>query len=442
MNVKILIAVILLCMAAPSKATFAEATEYYEKEKYTKAFNEFKRLAEIGHKTSQFNLGVMYLEGSGVKQDFHKAYAWVKLSDEDSNKEKAFLKEIRGYIKTDHDLTQAEVLYKSLKLNYGAKAVVERYKPELKDEVIEKDRAKPVKQPAPQYPDRAQLSGIEGMLTVGLHVSPSGFPTDIRIIEEYPVKYFRRSTLKALTQWKFETKDQILSELYIYQMNYILGSPNTERLGELKQKAVDGDPKSQYLYGKYGNFDGGSHASKGISFNQNQWYFEAARNGVVNAQHKVADNLLEGVGCIADPEKAIAWLTLAASAGYEPSKFYLARLSFDKGNDKQGLDWLTQAFDTEDVSLSYKLVQYVFDNNINAIHSETLKKHLDRVMDKGVKNPVKIYSYYASYYQLIGDYDEATDYQEEAIEGLENLGEENIPQVMLDKLAYLKSKVS
>ncbi|RDX37529.1 TonB family protein [Kangiella sp. HD9-110m-PIT-SAG07] len=439
-HIKAVLLLITLFVTGNAQATFTKATEYYDKKQYEKAFSEFEKLAKIGHKSSQFNLGVLYLEGIGTEQDLVKAYAWVKLSDENNNKEKDFLTEIEDYINSEQGIIQAEANYQSLKLKYGTKAIVEKYKPELTDIKVEKNRPKPVKYSPASYPDRAQLSGIEGLVTVALHVSPSGFPTDMRVIEEYPVRYFRRNTLKALSSWSFEANEQGLNELYYYRMDYQLGDSEVERLGELKQKALDGDPTSQYLYGKYGEFDGMSHAKKGINFNQNQWYFEAARNGVVNAQHKVADNLLEGKGCTADPEKAIAWLTIAASAGYKPSKFFLAKLSYDNGNNEQGLDWLIQSFATEDTNLSYKLIQYVVDNDIQGVPPRVLKLHLDRVLDKGVTNPVQVYYFYAKYYERSGDIAEAVDYQTNAINELKDLGEKNIPKQMDDYLAHLNSK--
>lgn len=275
-----------------------------------------------------------------------------------------------------------------------------------------------------------------------MHVSPSGYPTDIRVTDSIQGRYFIPTALKALKRWRFESNNDSLSELYKYRMQFMLEGSDSERLVSLKNKAVSGDPKSQYLYGKYGSFDAPRDKNGKSLFNSNTWYFEAARNGVVNAQHSVADNLIEGKGCEADPEKGIAWLTLAASAGYEPSMFYLAKLSFDKDNKEQGLDWLSQAFETSEPILSYKLVSYVFDNNIQGIKPGILLKHLRAVLDSGVRNPVRTYFYFAKAYELAGDLDEAIDYQEKAIEEIEDLGENSIPEIFVSYLAHLKSKVS
>ena len=78
---KIASLLILFAVSTSSHATFDNAIEHYEDGAYKQAFMEFQSLAEIGHKGAQFNLGVMYLEGTGVETDPVKAYAWIKLSD-------------------------------------------------------------------------------------------------------------------------------------------------------------------------------------------------------------------------------------------------------------------------------------------------------------------------------------------------------------------------
>ena len=444
MNLKrILIAFLLLIPSLELKATFQDATELYDNQSYQQAFTEFEKLAKIGHKSSQFNLGVMYLEGTGVKQDLVKAYAWVKLSDEDANKEVDFLEEIKGYISDKEQLARAEDHFNFLKAKYGTEAIVEKYKPEINDvNITEVNNIKPLKNTNPDYPITAQLKGIEGLVTLNLHVSPSGYPTDIRVEDAVQERYFKRVALKAVRKWMFTPNESDFPHVFKYRMGFQLGSPKRERLVSLKEKAIDGDAKSQYLYGKYGSFGVPYDENGHRPFNSNSWYFEAASNGVVNAQHAVADNLIEGKGCEADPKKGIAWLTIAASAGYEPSMFYLAKLSFDKGNGEQGTEWLTQAFETDDPILSYKLVSYVFDNDIQGINPKTLLKHLQSVLNSGVKNPVRTYYYLARAYELAGNLDEAIDYQEEAIEELEDLGETKIPVEFTSYLSKLKKKVS
>lgn len=50
-----------------------------------KAFKWYKMAAEQGHEAAQLNLGVMYHQGLGVKQDYGEAIKWYKKAAENSN---------------------------------------------------------------------------------------------------------------------------------------------------------------------------------------------------------------------------------------------------------------------------------------------------------------------------------------------------------------------
>ncbi|EPO5170121.1 tetratricopeptide repeat protein, partial [Acinetobacter baumannii] len=45
---------------------------------YTKALSLFKQAANLGSNSAQFNLGIMYFKGQGVKQDFTEARKWFE----------------------------------------------------------------------------------------------------------------------------------------------------------------------------------------------------------------------------------------------------------------------------------------------------------------------------------------------------------------------------
>src|SRR5882757_2712728 len=52
----------------------------YEKKDYVTAANEWRPLAEKGDAPSQFNLGLLYVDGHGVPQDFGQAVNWFERS--------------------------------------------------------------------------------------------------------------------------------------------------------------------------------------------------------------------------------------------------------------------------------------------------------------------------------------------------------------------------
>ena len=69
--------------AAPISAQdFEKGVAAFNSGDYATAFKEFKSLADAGGKTSQYNLGVMYENGQGVRQDYVEAARWYTLAAE------------------------------------------------------------------------------------------------------------------------------------------------------------------------------------------------------------------------------------------------------------------------------------------------------------------------------------------------------------------------
>jgi TPR repeat protein len=72
----LLFVAVLAGLAAVAHAGFDDGVAAYNKGDYSKAYTEFKRLAEQGEATAQYNLGVMYHKGQGVQQDDVGAVKW------------------------------------------------------------------------------------------------------------------------------------------------------------------------------------------------------------------------------------------------------------------------------------------------------------------------------------------------------------------------------
>jgi len=69
-----------LSSSAFQAAAFAdmdEANSAYDRGNYEKAFSMYKQYAEQGDALAQYDLGLMYYDGTGVSQDFQKAAQWV-----------------------------------------------------------------------------------------------------------------------------------------------------------------------------------------------------------------------------------------------------------------------------------------------------------------------------------------------------------------------------
>jgi len=79
---KALLLVIAVLFSVNSFAGADEANTAYDNGAYKKAFYLYKKSAEQGYSSAQYNLGAMYYNGEGTVQDYKKAIHWYKKSAE------------------------------------------------------------------------------------------------------------------------------------------------------------------------------------------------------------------------------------------------------------------------------------------------------------------------------------------------------------------------
>ena len=72
----------LLTLGCSKDLELEQCKVNYSKYNYTEAFKFCSVAAEQGHAEAQFNLGVMYDNGQGVKQDYFKAFEWYQKAAE------------------------------------------------------------------------------------------------------------------------------------------------------------------------------------------------------------------------------------------------------------------------------------------------------------------------------------------------------------------------
>ena len=65
--------------------TIEQSLAAYERFDYRTAFAGYKKLAEQGNASAQFNLGFMYANGQGVPKDDQQAVAWYRKAAEQGN---------------------------------------------------------------------------------------------------------------------------------------------------------------------------------------------------------------------------------------------------------------------------------------------------------------------------------------------------------------------
>jgi len=67
---------IFFCLSATARADFAAGWRAYQQGDYASALRHWTELAEAGYSVAQYNVGVMYDEGTGVGRDPAKVIAW------------------------------------------------------------------------------------------------------------------------------------------------------------------------------------------------------------------------------------------------------------------------------------------------------------------------------------------------------------------------------
>ena len=75
----------LLTLGCSKDLELEQCKVNYSKYNYSEAFKFCSVAAEQGHAEAQFNLGVMYDIGQGVKQDYFKAVEWYQKAAEQGN---------------------------------------------------------------------------------------------------------------------------------------------------------------------------------------------------------------------------------------------------------------------------------------------------------------------------------------------------------------------
>lgn len=432
---KIASLIILFAVSTSSHATFDNAIEHYEQGHYQKAFMEFQSLAEIGHKAAQFNLGVMFLEGTAVEADPVKAYAWIKLSDKQAQKEQAFLNEIRQQLNAEQK-NEAEFYFNSLDKSFSEEALKLALEPVYQpvDPSLDTDNeAKPLKTIAPDYPYEAAMKGVEGWAKFAFKLDREGTPTDIQVMDSYPGDVFVKDSIAAISKWQFETpsdKSQ-LNKVYKYRLSFELDKNNRKNrsiISEVKEKAESGDPVAQYYYAKYAPM-----VERDPEFNPTMWLYKSAQQGVADAQYELAEKLLAGQGCEEDKEKAISWLIQSASGNLGRSQFKLAKLFFKVDDKEKAYFWLDKAIASNDSEIALELAEYLHELNDTKYPLDLIIKQLNEADLDKFSYPVKHHEFAAELYFLNGQYQLAVDSQEKANKVIRKI--KRVPEYMQQKLA-------
>src|SRR5437588_11451343 len=100
------LAIVLTLAVHLAYADFAAGLRAYESKDYATAMKEWLPLAEAGDAPSQFNIGLMYLDGVGAPQSDQKAVEWFRRSAD------------QGYAKAEKNLGALYAVGRGVRRDY------------------------------------------------------------------------------------------------------------------------------------------------------------------------------------------------------------------------------------------------------------------------------------------------------------------------------------
>ena len=336
-----LLALLTVLMPAMSRADLYSATAAAEKKDFVRAFELFRELAELGHRESQENLAVMYVNGEGVKRDNVLGYAWAALALENGGGEAAqgIVNQLEPHLNAAARARIAEVRAK-----FGKAALEERLLPTPYVAGTSED-AKPClmrfpANPDTYYPYDAKIQMISGTVLVEATVAPDGRARNARAWYSLPANVFDEAGRRVAFASIFETPKEngvavACTIRFKVKFQVHTGSgigPATEEqkkvLAEVRAKAQAGDPRSQLTYALLREMRPDMNV---VSEPPTNWALMAAQAGVPAAQYLVGVQLLSSER-EQSQRKGLVWLQMAADAGESDAQAALANYLLRTGS--------------------------------------------------------------------------------------------------------------
>lgn len=440
---------IFLCLSlffSPmAAADFSDALDAYADRQYEPAYHEFKRLAQLGNKRAQFNLGVMYLNGEFVEQNKFKAYAWGKLSEHSEKPEFSQLSHMLENEFSADQLAQAKNTFLKINSEYGDEKIYSKLSPIVyqASENTTQNKAQfklnIISRKAPRFPKEAYYDRIQGWTTVGFEVHPDGTVRNPYVIDAYPENTFENETLKAVRNFKFDVQFEPQVTPFVVQarqtIEYSLeniANPDKlrryydERLQQLRELAAQGSAKAQYLYAIAASSNILNEDNKITQQEVNQWLLKSAQNGHIEAQYHLGKNILRGKGCQIEKQKGIDWIVYAAEQGHPRSSRMAYSLLTEYNNlnntNQPAEHWLRRAAEKGDADAQIDYAAFLVKQADSEPDDLKLARELLEKQSDLRDKTVKWYQVSASIYQQQGESKKAKKEQKKAAKLAKKLG--------------------
>lgn len=166
---------------------------------YEEAEKWFRKAAEQGNTSAQCMLGAIYATGLGVPKDYIQAYKWLSLSIEGSKGTEA------PYLKKATELSNTIIKKMTPQQIEEAQNLASKWKPvrlsipkQIGGNVL---RSRLIKKVEPVYPDIAKRKRIQGLVILVVTVDEEGNVADIRVTRGQPE--LTGAAVEAVKQWKY-----------------------------------------------------------------------------------------------------------------------------------------------------------------------------------------------------------------------------------------------
>lgn len=306
-------AVAAVAFAAAAHADFNAALADYKAGHYDTARRQFTAMAELGDCSSQFNLGVMVLQGQGGAKDVGTGVGWLEAAASNGCQELVGgrVAALQGALSAQEEAKAAGIM-----AHYGHDALHAQGIVDLDLECHERTPAVVTKAPAPEYPSGGKPRNglVVGELTVGA----DGRPRDPEILLAVPDEAFAAAAIEAWLHSRFtpasrngtpvESRLQVRLPFNIAAGEGLWSNPPYK---DAPAAADAGDPAAEYLVGLAATADrtlriGPARAT--------QLLIDAARDGNPKAQYWLGEQLRSVLACHPQTDGS-AWLKHAAAGG-------------------------------------------------------------------------------------------------------------------------------
>ena len=309
-------------LTAAAHADFNAALAEYRDGHYDSARRQFTAMAELGDCSSQFNLGVMVLQGQGGAKDIGTGIGWLEAAAANGCQELVGgrVAALKGALSAAEERTAADLLS-----HYGHEALHAAgiVDPDLS--CTERSRAAVLQAPAPEYPSSGNHRNglVIGELTIGL----DGRARDPEILLAAPDEVFAAAAVESWLHARFTPATHngtpVESRLQVRLPFAIAGAEPLWSSAAYKDKraaAEAGDPAAEYLVGLAATSD----PTLGISaVRATELLIFAARDGNAPAQYWLGEQLRAVAACHPQASGAV-WLRHAAAGGEAAAQLRVA----------------------------------------------------------------------------------------------------------------------